>query len=329
MAHTCRVLTGERAAGAFGDEWDKVAFRNPYATVFQTSGWYRAWLESGAEIVEPIVLEISDRGELTAGMALQISGLTDVLSIRALSTPWADYHEGIGQPDDADSQLALGEALLDLAKTRGLPVDIDDVVGDGFLARSLATCPGSLEPSTFVGAMTLTNAEHVERVLRRREHRVKWRRIRRQGAVRCRFHSETKAIRSRLPVFIDMHRRQWSDRKDVVAPFDGVVVDRAFDAMVRHLGPRGAVMLVELTLNDAPVAMYFGFVFRRTFAGYRTAYDLAFRRYSPGHLMLQHMILDLPQMGIDTLDFMRGDYTYKLGYVNRRGRNIRFLMGPP
>ncbi len=324
-AAECLVLCGEPAAGALTTQWDEMVRANPRCTVFQTSHWYQAWLSSVAchECAEPVVLMVPGR----AGLALQISRLPgECPTIRPLSAPWADYHEAVGDLADAQAIETIAAALIDFARNRGHDLALDEVVPGGMLAVICSRLGGSLGYSSQTLAIELTNDRHVDEILSRNEHAIKWRRLNRRGAVRCLHRTSLDEILPRLPVFIEMHRKQWSARVDAVAPFDGAVVDRAFESMARGLAPHGMVSVTELLLDDHPIAMYFGFIFNLRYLAYRTSFDASYGRLSPGHAMIRQMILDFRAAGLHELDLMRGAYAYKGAYTNRISRNLRLEL---
>lgn len=325
---TQSVLLDDDAVKAFTPEWDELVDANPHATVFQSSSWYRAWIESvaAAEGAKPIVLLISSSGRLRAAMALQLSRLDGIPTIRPLSCPWADYHEAVAFPDDSVAIKALSQLLNDLVCSYNCPLVLDDVVEGGIMEATLLNLSTTRSPSSFVGAIDLTDTAHVEQVLSSKEHKRKWRQLQRLGKVYCQHHSQLDAVMTRLPTFIEMHRKQWIDRPDTVAPFDGGVVDNAFYAMVRYLTPHGFLLLTELLLDKQPIAICLGFLYRNCYSGYRMTFDQSYRRLSPGHLVLRKMMVDFSSSGIRQLDQMRGAYAYKRHYNNRMHNNIKFIF---
>lgn len=323
------VLLGNDAANSFTSEWDELVETNPYATVFQSSGWYLAWIKTVAttEKIKPIVLKIiSSSGSLRAALALQISNTNNIPTICPLSSPWADYHEVVAKPDDIEAIRALSKALNELVWDWQFPLVCDDIVFGGIMETVLLSLSMMQSSSNFVGAIDLTDTTHVERILSKKEYVLKWQRLQRLGQVCCYHHTQLDAVIARLPIFIEMHRKQWAERPDAVAPFDGGTVDKTFKAMVQYLAPHKLIILTELLLDHQAIAMYFGFLYRNCYGGYRTAFDRTYHRLSPGHLMLHRMIVDFASSGIHKIDLMRGAYAYKLTYTNKIQENQRFEL---
>ncbi|HEX6715455.1 MAG TPA: GNAT family N-acetyltransferase, partial [Pyrinomonadaceae bacterium] len=261
-------------------------------------------------------------GPIRAGVALQINSET----IRPLSAPWADYHDGVGNPFDFEAVESLAGTLREFIDETGYALVLDDVVPGGSLERIARHLKARHSESNATAAIDLTDSSHMRRILSRKEYVAKSRRLARLGRVDCKHHSDRDEMLRRMPAFVEMHSSRWLDRVDAVAPFDGGVIDAAFVAMVEHLAPLGRVLLTELTLNDKPIAMYFGFVYANRYNAYRTAFEVAHKRLSPGHLMLRQMIIDFAAAGFRELDLMRGGYAYKYEYANRRSNNHRFEL---
>jgi CelD/BcsL family acetyltransferase involved in cellulose biosynthesis len=267
-------------------------------------------------------------GPIRAGLALQIS-LGPAVTIRPLSSPWADYHDAVGDPFDFDAIESLAWTLREFIEETGYTLILDDVVPGGILEKIASYLEFGHSESSTTAAIDLTDSSHTAHVLNRKEHVTKLARLARLGQVICRHHRERDEVLRRMPAFIEMHTNRWLHRIDAVAPFDGGVIDAAFAAMEDHLAPLGQLLLTELTLSGKPIAMYFGFAYSDRYQGYRTAFDLAHRRLSPGHLMLRQMIVDFTAAGFRKLDLMRGGYGYKYEYANLKSCNHRFEMRSP
>jgi CelD/BcsL family acetyltransferase involved in cellulose biosynthesis len=326
----CGAVVDGAGVIAFLDErWDVMSRANPHSTVFQTREWYTAWIRavSAEEFAEPVILCTPDARSPRAALALEISREPSSAPVlRPLSAPWADYHEAVGNPEDREGVATLGAALLQLVEGYRTRLRFDDVKPGGMLAAIMEEVPCSKGSSSVTESIGLNDDGNWRRIQQHHEYSLKWRRLSRLGDVHCVHHTQPAVVLAKLPEFIAMHRRQWSDRPDAVATFDGGLVDRGFRAIAEHLAPRRMAMLTELTLDATPLAMYFGFIWQRTYFAYRTTYERQFARFSPGHLMLRRMMSDFRDAGLAELDLMRGGYGYKREYSNRASHNLCFEM---
>jgi CelD/BcsL family acetyltransferase involved in cellulose biosynthesis len=145
--------------------------------------------------------------------------------------------------------------------------------------------------------------------------------------LRCDHWTRLDDVFARYGAFTEMHRQQWADDPEVVAPFDDQTVDFGFRAFVEQIAPLGGMVLSELTLDGTPLAMYFGFLRDRRFYAYRTCYRRDYFPYSPGHILLKSMIRDFRGRGLDTFDLMRGGYAYKHLYASTITNNVAYDVG--
>jgi CelD/BcsL family acetyltransferase involved in cellulose biosynthesis len=89
----------------------------------------------------------------------------------------------------------------------------------------------------------------------------------------------------------------------------------------------GWLNLAFLTINGEKVAGYFSFLFENRLWIYNSAWNNNYSDYSAGWVLLGHLIYWAIQQGIEEVDFMRGDesYKHKFGGVNRE--LIRCILG--
>ncbi|MCJ7695640.1 MAG: GNAT family N-acetyltransferase [Anaerolineaceae bacterium] len=98
------------------------------------------------------------------------------------------------------------------------------------------------------------------------------------------------------------------------------------EAMREYLREIAAVTLEHkwlqlsfLTIDGEKAAAYFCFVYANKVWVYNSAWNIRYGDYSPGWVLLGHIIQWAIENGIEELDFMRGDeaYKYKFGGVER------------
>ena len=311
------AASGREAHRALDRAWDDAWQSSPAATIFQSSGWYLSWLATVGHEAEPLVLRASTRDGSLVGVALQWDATTSRVS--PLSSPWADYHDVVGAIDDVACGT-LADALVGLAN-EGARIELNEVRPGSALARVAGRAGLRASPGPPTCAIDLCNSATVRRILDRREHVTKMRRLHRIGDVKLVHHTQGPTMEERLRRFITMHRTQWHGRPDAVAPFDGGAVDAFFRELTARCS--GAV-ISELTVEGEPVAMRFGFLWNRTYGGYRPTFDLTMRHLSPGQLLLRSMVEGLVRRGLHRLDLMRGDYEYKGRFADLRTESLTF-----
>ena len=98
------------------------------------------------------------------------------------------------------------------------------------------------------------------------------------------------------------------------------------DAMRQHMHntvktafDHGWLHLAFLTLDGEKAAAHFSFCYNNRIWCYNSGWEWDFRDFSPGWVLLTHILQWANENGIDQLDFMRGDepYKYKFGGIDR------------
>ncbi len=324
------VIEGDGLVALLDERWDELVDVSPQATVFQTAPWFAGWIDTVAEREQahPLALVHRVDGRLRGLLPLQLVRRDGQASLRALSYPWADYHEALGDPGDAALVTSLAAALRARVTAQQVPLVLRDVVAGGLWERIARGAGATCRAGSETAGIDLDDESTVRRILEGREHRTKRRRLARLGAIECRHFDHSDDIRARFNSFVAMHRAQWRDRPDAIAPFTEAAVEHAYAAMVAHMAPAGTLLLSELSAGSRLVAVYFGFRFRKTYYGYRTAYDGDLYRLSPGHLLLHHMIEDFRAAGLRKLDLTRGGHPYKAEYSGGFDHNLSIELRP-
>jgi len=318
-------LHGSDAVAALDAEWQAACDRTEGATVFQTAHWLRAWCDAVAtrEQAVPILIRVPTDGPLRLGIAIQRCEEAGTVRLRPLSSPWADYHDAVGDGDQEDLDTAA-RALSQIAERLDAIIELNDIRSGSLLEAVCARLGGAWAPSTAVSRLDLLNRAHLSTVTGRAEHRNKRRRLERQGPLELVRNRNIDDVLAAFPRFVALHERQWNHRSDVVASFSEPGITESFAAIASALCPHGMLDLTELRQSGRTLAAYFGFVYGDIYYAYRTAFDARYLRFSPGHLMLQSLLQDCATKGITVFDLMRGDYAYKAAYASVTGHNLRW-----
>jgi CelD/BcsL family acetyltransferase involved in cellulose biosynthesis len=110
-----------------------------------------------------------------------------------------------------------------------------------------------------------------------------------------------KYVQTRIPDFLAMPG---------VADFYRAVVSTKWLGKIGHLS--------ALLIDNTVISAHIGYVGRGSFYYILPAYDVAYARYRPGHLLLRELIDRSAQQGNETFDFGVGDESYKQTWANRR-----------
>jgi CelD/BcsL family acetyltransferase involved in cellulose biosynthesis len=91
--------------------------------------------------------------------------------------------------------------------------------------------------------------------------------------------------------------------------------------LVKNFDPSGWLLFSMLLLDGKPVACHLGFEYHDKLIWYKPAFDPAYKDFSPGILMLKHLVEYSIEAGYSELDFTVGDEFFKNRFCNRTRYN--------
>lgn len=323
------IVTEWRDVQNRADEWrdlfNRVERPNPFQSFTWADIWWRLFGECNPLLSLCIVFFRTAGNRLVGLSPLMFRASDEGFHIQYLTTPFVDYHDSLYLPGSA---YAVFTSLEDYLCRQGLQerVLLEEISSETEVAALFAG--DHARPSQWRWRRTdwctvinlSTEASHQLGFIRN-EYQRKYRRLTRQGDLQVVHHTDPAAMLDHLPAFIDMHKRQWQGRADVIASFDAADMVDFYAAMCNQgsAGDSGLrPILSELRWRNSALAYYFGFVTRRKYLGYRTTFEKEMARESPGHVFLTLLCQDLKRRGFVAFDLMRGAHDYKDHYGNYR-----------
>lgn len=314
---------------ALAREWAGLVARCPWATPFQLPEWLLPWLERFRPST-PWLVTVRDRGRLAAlaplfvyrdggvrTVALLGAGVTDRLDLLvdgALVGPCVEAllahlarHAERWQVLDFEQQ---GPASPLLAAP--CPEGWTDEVTAQDACPALEIPPGAHDLTAFVPGTQRRRLRYFRGLAAR------------HGGVRLVIARDEAERAELFRELVRLHGVRWQTRGGpgmLEAP-----------AVERFLGDVSVAMMRAETLRlwglrqgDAVIAVVCGFALRDWLCLYLSGFDPAYRRLSPGTLLLGAVLEEAARTGVRTVDFLRGREPYKYWWgardvVNRRRR---------
>lgn len=111
-----------------------------------------------------------------------------------------------------------------------------------------------------------------------------------------------------LPAFFEQHIERWQGTGS-----PSLFLDPKQRAFYQALVASEATFLrmTRVEWNDEPAAFHFGFSYRGSYLWYKPSYSTSLARYSPGEVLLRHLLLAAEDEGCRTFDFGLGDEAFK------------------
>ncbi len=171
---------------------------------------------------------------------------------------------------------------------------------DGFLT---GTWPTRKSPYLLLPAHDsdpFQNCPDTFKSIRKRLKR-KLRNLSEEGAVA--FNVHTTDYHEALSQFFALESSGWKGAKGSSIASSPALV-KFYSSIAEEFAQRGRLRMYSLTIDSKPIAMHFGLVMNGCYYTPKVAYDENFSRFSPGQILVRHVIADLTQAGVKKYDFL-------------------------
>ncbi|MFT5465381.1 MAG: CelD/BcsL family acetyltransferase involved in cellulose biosynthesis [Verrucomicrobiales bacterium] len=311
---TCRLIQSTDDLDEVAEDWISLATSSK-GSPFQSFAWNRAWLQHFSEDYDELAVFSFSRGKEPAaifpfyrqGRCLRLAGDTDGDLQDAIATDESAAQEGLREVMRWARRNGCHLKMLSISergRLHGAARSIGLLRNRAFrFQRGYSTClyadlPESADawiqqlPRKVRGDMR----RHVNKL--DRQHPEAKVAIHRAGEV-------PEGLVERVAAFHDEHFR-----KDGVSLMrDPRVVDLIADAA---RCPDSGLRVSTLTDGDKLMAVDIGFTFNRTYHGFLTSFDPAYRKISPGTcLLMKRLDWFIKDDGVRCLDFLLGAERYK------------------
>lgn len=96
--------------------------------------------------------------------------------------------------------------------------------------------------------------------------------------------------------------------------------------IAQRLSANNQLGLYYLEVDQKIISVLYGFSCSDTYYFYQSGFDLRYKQYSPGQVVLFHAIQDCFNSGIKRFDFLRGDEEYKRKWTNSENKTYNLLI---
>ena len=308
------VLTGPAQFEELGAEWDALALRS--GSVFATVAWLSSWWGAYGTGTMAVLVLRDAHGRLLAGIPCR----------RVSRTIWAsmsNLQSGNWQAVAIDeaAERVVWRALTRLApslRLQGL-VEGDDrtAVARAELAAAgyrVVTTAGSRSPFLPLPPTYEDLLASVSRGLRSQVNR-KRRALEKVGPVRLRVVRGGPGLQNALEEALRLEGSGWKSQAGTA-----ILTDPALERLYRSFAVRAAeqgwLRLCLLEVDGQAVAADYGCAFGGIGYMFKTGYDVARSRSSPGLVLTAEMLRTAIEEGLSAYDFLGGPDPYKMRWTS-------------
>lgn len=302
---------------SLSDEWRTLACTNEAsAEPFFQPEWFVAFARS-FESERPIHLVTGRRNERLAGIAPFVSCSSFFANIPARtlrslsgihSCRFDLIHGGkeLSQLADTMWSSLREQSGWDVIEVLDVPDDgafmhlLAHARRDGFLTGTWSTRKSPYLVLPARDADPFQNCPERFKSFRSRL-KSKVRKLHQEGAVS--FETHTTDYNNALTQFFALESSGWKGVKGSSIASNLSLV-RFYSSIVEECAHREHLRMYSLTVDSKPIAMHLGLLMNGCYYAPKVAYDERFAKFSPGQLLVRHVITDLTRAGVKKYDFL-------------------------
>lgn len=310
--------------------WNGILFKSGQNNIFLTFEWLFSWWKHFQKKNRLLIILVIENEEIIGIAPLVISRKLFFRQVRFMSSPRADYGDFIVIGDEEKREQVCNAIFNALSTFNGW---------DMFRLDGL--------PSTSLNFSALENALkrnlHLKSFFRTHKHGTFFVPIRGNwqdycSSLRKKFLADTKRLLTKLPKeqkaffsnsvkdehhaasllekLIQLHKTRHSSlwQKSI---FSCRLTCDFYKEVASVFLKNGWLDLKFLIINDAVAALHFGFIYGNVYYYYIPVFDIQFKQYAAGRLLLYELLRSSFNTGIKKFDFMSGQDEYKSQWQTR------------
>ena len=325
-------------ASVDAEAWDALASNSETNTIFQTFEWFSCWWETCGEEFELTLIVGKEHGSirLIAPFMLDKQRFGKRV-IRFVGDINSDYCDILAR---GDKEVLIGQ-MFDWLLESHIEFDSIELKNVPSQSSTSAILKRITERKNLysieerdVLAPTMLIQDHedfVKKTISKYSVKRPYNKLTRCGHVKYLIPNlDDTNIDTYLKDFFNQHRLRYSE-KNIRSLFFSNKYKKFYMSLVKTMSKKRWVHFSILELDDKPIAYHFGFVYNNSFIWYKPSFDISFKEYSPGAVLLRLLIQDALKQHLGEFDFALGSEAYKDRYCNfvKRNENIYIFDSRP
>lgn len=323
--------------------WESLSKNSQHVTVFQDIHWIQSWWNyklGRSNAVHPYIVEIKLQGKTIGIIPLYISvkkfANLNFKILKPMGAIISDYLVPILSNDyPIDKQLRAAfqkiyedKANWDFFDWADIPAGsvfdkmfLNDIAKEfEYLGRERTFICPYLNITNDINEVKCQFNKSLNKEMQR-----KIRRLKRDGELK--FHQVTEAdeIIPVMKMFFEFHCERYQDTVNP-SKFEYESERNYLTETAKRLLSNNLLHLTYLTFNDEIMAVEYALADKEKIYLYLTAFNIKFRKYSVGNILLYKLILDACKKGYRVVDFTRGDEEYKQEWGTIETFNVRYTF---
>jgi CelD/BcsL family acetyltransferase involved in cellulose biosynthesis len=297
-----------------GPAWRSLLKDASTNTVFQTHEWVSSWWAVYGKGHRMCVLILREGDEIRGIAPLMLRDYKVFRRLTFIGGHRADYSDFIVHKDrPQDYQTFVSHLAFEMSNYD--EVMIENVPETSPLLHALAGYSRHfiIKKEVVDACPYLPLGEKTPEVLQKMEGKQslkrKIKKLTGKGNLRFRHYSDALEMEKDIVPLLEAYFRRFNPaNREKRLP-----LEIAFHLeMLRRMGPREMIQFAALELDNRSIAQHFGFSYNGVYYWVKPAFDPLFAEYSPGGVLLYHLIEHGWKNGFKEFDFLRGKEPFKI-----------------
>lgn len=323
---TFRVITNEMGLGELESDWRAIYESCGDQSPFLSYDWMATWWRHFGQNKRLAVVAILRDGSPVGIAPLMLAKRAGCSSLQFLGRPLSDYSDFLIAEDREANVASLTEYIgremgWDALELSGIREDSPNLtpLQQSISHGSSGTWRAGWRTSNWAPYLPLSSSwqEYSDGLKKglRTDTRRQIRRLEQQGELSFRECGTIEEVAQLLDRFSVQKSQRYTSTgaKDILRGGGPLAF---FKDVANSLWERGQVHVSSLNLGDRPLAVHFGFVSGEKYFYYMPSFDADFSGFSPGRLLLTHLMEDSFSNGLSEFDFMAGADAYKYDWTS-------------
>lgn len=310
-------------------DWDRLLNKCPTPNIFLSREWLLTWWNHFSQGGQLFVVVVIDNGEVIGIAPLILQRYKGLNTIRFIGSGRSDYLGLLAEQEIANDIICFLRKKTDWGVMDFCELAADDQLirfAERFEGRNWEVYPGEICP--YVKIDTDWSAYYRNQRNRKARYNLARSESRLQQMGRLRFEriTEETDLDSSLAQMFALHRKRWKHHYTGTI-FSNPQGQAFYREVAASFARRGWLSLELLFLDEGLVAASFSFFYRGVYSYFIPVYDPDYAAYSPGIILLRHLLEISFNRQDRVFDFMRGAEEYKMNWANAVKQNKRLVIG--
>jgi CelD/BcsL family acetyltransferase involved in cellulose biosynthesis len=327
---SCELIDNSSRLEAISADWERLWRSDPYAEIFQSFAWARAWWQCYQDQFTLSVLSVSDGGRVIGIVPL----VRQNDAIQFLGERQSDYCDIICEDDRTVEVLAAAwQKLFELPEWNSCV--LKNLKPEGRLLSHWAGLPRNLRsrlqmlPAEDCKTILLDKDRSVLSSLIQKDHtRRRLNKLRKAGTLTFR-HIENKAeAQAQLECFFQHHiRRHALSGKRSFA--ESPELRHFLRTLISELDLKDTLRFGILELDGHALAWHLSFQMNGKLVFYQQTFDVEAWDFAPGEVLVHQLLLYAQNHVERELDFTRGDEPFKARFTTHVRKTYSMCVDRP